>query len=241
MKIKGRTKKIILICVSIALLAALIWGVIYLFCFYIPEKQEEEELQRQVKEYYENKLEAYEKENNERAPFEVDIAFLGDSLTDGYNLSAYYPQYVTSNRGIGGETTYGLKERLKVSVYDLEPKAVVMLIGANNMDTMLDDYEDILIGLKDNLPETKIILVSLTSMGGEWGRKNETAAYNNVIIKKLAEKYGYTFVDMYSPLLNVETGEIYEQYTTDGGHLTAEGYRVFTDTLTPVIEEALNK
>ena len=241
MKIKGRTKKIILICVSIALLGALIWGAIYLFGYYIPEQQEKEELQRQVKEYYENKLEANEKENNERAPFEVDIAFLGDSLTDGYNLSAYYPQYVTSNRGIGGETTYGLKERLKVSVYDLEPKAVVMLIGANNMDTMLDDYEDILIGLKDNLPETKIILVSLTSMGGEWGRKNETAAYNNVIIKKLAEKYGYTFVDMYSPLLNVETGEIYEQYTTDGGHLTAEGYRVFTDTLTPVIEEALNK
>ena len=39
--------------------------------------------------------------------------------------------------------------------------------------------------------------------------------------------------------MNLETGEIYPEYTTDGGHLTAEGYRVFTDTLTPFIESQL--
>ena len=78
-------------------------------------------------------------------------------------------------------------------------------------------------------------------MSGEWGKKNHLAAYNNVRIKLLAEKYGYEFVDMYSALMNPETGEIYDEYTTDGGHLTSAGYEVFTRELTPVLDSLLNK
>ena len=71
---------------------------------------------------------------------EIDVAFLGDSLTDGYDLEKYYPEFKTANRGIAGETTGGLESRLQVSVYDLKPKVCVMLIGANNMDTMFKLY-----------------------------------------------------------------------------------------------------
>ena len=197
------------------------------------------ELERQILEYRENKFALYAEENSRYEDFEVDAAFLGDSLTDGYDLERYYPQYVVSNRGIGGETTTGLEQRLSLSLYELKPKVAVMLIGANNMDSMFDNYESILKGFKENAPNTKIILLSLTSMSGEWGKKNQLAAYNNVKIKMLAEKYGFAFVDLYSALMNLETGEIYPEYTTDGGHLTAEGYRVFTDTLTPFIESQL--
>ena len=73
------------------------------------------------------------------------------------------------------------------------------------------------------------------------GQGNELAAYNNVKIKKLADQYGFTYVDLYSPLMNVETGEIYPEYTTDGGHLTAKGYEVLTSQITPVLEELLAK
>ena len=172
----------------------------------------------------------------------MDVAFIGDSLTDGYDLKKYYPQYVTANRGIGGDTTFGLEQRLQVSLYDLKPKVVVMLIGANNMDSMFDNYESILISLKENLPDSKIVLLSLTAMGGEhWGRKNELAAYNNVKIKLYAEKYGFTFIDLFSALYDVEIGEVYEGYTVDGGHFTHEGYVVVTDQITPVLEELLGK
>ena len=213
---------------------------IFFFGFHLPEKREKEERERMVKEYYENKLSLYEKENNEYSDYEVDVAFLGDSLTDGYNLEAYYPQYKTANRGIGGETTHGLEKRLKVSAYDLKPKVVVMLIGGNNLDTMFENYEDILIGLRDNLPKTKVVLVSLTAMGQDWGRKNQLAAYNNVKIKKLAAKYGYEFVDLYTPLFDESTGEVYEGYTTDGAHFTQRGYEVVTNTITPAIDKALS-
>ena len=192
-----------------------------------------------VREYREGKMTSYAQENAEYADYEVDVVFLGDSLTDGYDVKNYYPQYVVSNRGISGDTTVGLEERLKVSLYDLKPKVAVMLIGANNMDSMFDNYEQILKGFKENVPNTKIILLSLTSMSGEWGKKNQLAAYNNVKIKMLAEKYSFEYVDLYTALFNIESGEIFAEYTTDGGHLTAKGYEVLTAQITPVIKSLL--
>ena len=203
------------------------------------EKDKAAQVQAQVQAYRDDKMAGYQAENAKYDDYEVDVAFLGDSLTDGYNVENYYPQYLVSNRGIGGETTIGLENRMQVSLYDLKPKVAVMLIGGNNMDTMFDNYENILKGFQQQVPNTKIILLSLTSMSGEWGKKNQLAAYNNVKIKMLAEKYGFAFVDLYSALLNLETGEIYSNYTTDGGHLTADGYKVLTQEITPAIETQL--
>lgn len=224
------------LCVALAIGAYVLFGVV------LPEQQKKEERARQVQQYRDAKMEQYRKENERYADYEVEVAFLGDSLTDGYELSKYYPQYITANRGIGGDTTYDLEGRLQESVYDLKPQVAVMLIGANNMDTMLENYESILQGLKENLPNTKVVILSLTAMGGEhWGPKNQLAAYNNVSIKLLADKYGFTFVDLYSPLYDVSIGEVYEGYTVDGGHFTHEGYTVVTAQITPVLQELLGK
>lgn len=220
---------------SITLIAVLIW----FFGFHLPKVEKDKNQQQLVKEYYDNKLNLYQQENDKYSDYEVDVAFLGDSLTDGYNLKLYYSDYVVSNRGIGGETTHGLEERLKVSAYDLKPKVVVMLIGGNNLNTMFENYEDILIGLKDNLPNTKVILLSLTAMGKDWGHKNEIACLNNVKIKLLAEKYDYTFVDLFTPLFDINIGEVYSDYTTDGAHFTSKGYEVVTSVVKPVIDSLL--
>ena len=220
---------------SITLIAVLIW----FFGFHLPKVEKDKNQQQLVKEYYDNKLNLYQQENDKYSDYEVDVVFLGDSLTDGYNLKLYYPDYVVSNRGIGGETTHGLEERLKVSAYDLKPKVVVMLIGGNNLNTMFENYEDILIGLKDNLPNTKVILLSLTAMGKDWKHKNEIACLNNVKIKLLAEKYDYTFVDLFTPLFDINIGEVYSDYTTDGAHFTSKGYEVVTSVVKPVIDSLL--
>ena len=239
MKLPIKKRYFIPLCAVALVLLAL--AIVY-FAIVLPKEREEEELKAAVRAYYDAKLEQYERENVEYEDFEVDVAFIGDSLTDGYDLATYYPQYVTANRGIGGDTTFGVEERLQVSLFDLKPKVVVMLIGANNMDTMLQNYESILQSLKENLPESKIVLCSLTAMGGEhWGRKNQLAAYNNVSIKLLAQKYGYTYVDLYSALYDVSIGEVYEGYTVDGGHFTHEGYTVVTAQITPVLEKLLEK
>ena len=117
-----------------------------------------------------------------------------------------------------------------------------MLIGANNMNEMFTNYEKLLIGFKQNLPDTKVVLLSLTAMGGEhWGAKNQLASYNNVKIKKYAEKYGYYFVDLFTPMFDETTGEVYEGYTVDGGHFTKLGYDVVTSLVKPIVSQALSE
>lgn len=234
---KKRLKVFIVFALIIAILSSLAY-------IYLKNKEEERkiiELQQMLEDYYNGKVEQFKEENKSIIPGETDVVFLGDSLTDGCDLSLYYPEYTTLNRGIGGDTTIGLEKRLDVSVYAVQPKVVVMLIGANNFSTMFDNYENILISLKENLPQSKIILVSLTSMGGTWGKNNNLAAFNNVKIRALAEKYGYEFVDVYTPLLNFETNEIYEEYTSDGGHLTHEGYLVLTGEIKTVINKVMTE
>ena len=194
-----------------------------------------EELMEMFRMYYSEKVVMFKRENLEYAGVEVDAVFLGDSLTDGCDLSYYYPEIVALNRGIGGDTTHGLLDRLEQSVFGVNTKVVVLLIGANNLKTMLDDYEDIVKTIKERMPQSKLIICSLTSMGGEWGRNNALAIANNVQIEIIAKKYGCQFVDLFNPLLNKETGEIYEHYTSDGGHLTPDGYRVITDCIKEVL------
>lgn len=192
-------------------------------------------------EFYNGKLAMFQEENQEYAHKTVDAVFLGDSLTDGYDVKSYYPEYTVLNRGIGGDTTIWLEKRLDVSLYNVKTKVAIMLIGANNMETMFENYQRILQSFKENVPKTKIILLSLTSMGREWGKKNQLAAYNNVKIKKLAEQYGFEFVDLYSALLNLEDGEIFDEYTTDGGHLTPKGYEVLTNCIKPVLQKLVDE
>ncbi len=221
----------IIITVSIVLAAAIICGAVYCFGFLLPQMKANNE----VESYYAQKLESYREENEAYEDYEIEVAFLGDSLTEGYDLAKYYPQYKTANRGIGGETTHGLEKRLQVSVYDLKPKTIVLLIGGNNLDTMFENYENILSGINENLPQTDVALVSLTAMGGDWAHKNQLAKENNEKILMLAQKYEYTYVDIYSKLLDKTTGQIAAEFTTDGVHLTPQGYEVFTKTLEPVI------
>lgn len=214
--------------------------IVGLLAFSLTGCKENDEWEQLVEEYRANKMAIYEEENEMYADYEVDVAFIGDSLTDGYDVKRFYSDYLVSNRGISGDTTFDLENRLEVSLYDLKPKIVVMLIGANNFKTMFDNYEEILVGFKTNLPNTRVILLSLTSMSMEWGKNNNIAKNNNIIIKSLAEKYSFEYVDLYNALLNEETGEIYEEYTTDGGHLTEAGYVVLTNEITPVLEDELN-
>lgn len=235
----SKKRKIIIAIVAAAILLAV--GLTCVLAVTLHKRQEREQHKQAVQAYRDAKFAIYGSENEKYADYEVDVAFLGDSLTDLYDLEKYYPQYLTANRGIGGDTTFDLEDRLGLSVYELKPKVAVMLIGVNNIDSMLDNYERILKGLRDNLPDTEIVLLSLTSMSGTWGLNNHLAAYNNVHIKLLAEKYGLEYVDLYSALLNPKTGEIHAEYTIDGCHLTPAGYEAVTDAVTPTLEKLLGK
>jgi len=236
----SKKKRALIIAIAVLCAAALITGLCF-FISWLNQRRKQAELARQVLEYTKNKLAIYVAENEKYADYEVDVAFLGDSLTDGYPIEQFYPQFVVSNRGIGGDTTFTLQARLQTSVLDLKPKVIVMLIGGNNLDTMFENYKEILRTFQQQLPQTKIVLLSLTSMGGDWAEKNELAALNNVKLRLIAQQYGHEFVDLFTPLFDLETGMLKAEYTTDGAHLTHAGYEVVTATVTPVLMRLLSE
>lgn len=233
-------KKALIISLLIGLpIAAIVISTLTTY-FVLKQKNEEKinELYKLAFEaHYNDRVNLFKEEN--KNAIDIDVVFLGDSLTEGYDVQSYYSEYTVLNRGIGGDTTFGVEKRLKESVYDAHPKITAMLIGANNFDTMLDNYENILIDFKDKAPDMKVILLSLTSMTKNWGRNNEKAKKNNIEIEKYASKYGYYFVNLYDPLLDSNTNELKMDYTTDGGHLTSAGYEVVTAQIKPVISMIL--
>ena len=233
-------KKRILIISLILFGIALISFLFFLVFKIIPDYQKKKENERLITEYRENKRIKFIEENNKYSDYEVEVAFLGDSLTDGCDTQKYYPDYLNVNRGIGGDRTSDVLNRLSYSVYDLKPQVIVLLIGGNNLDTMFNDYEDILKGFKTNLPNTKVILVSLTAMGKSLQAKNSIAKENNVKIEELANIYNYYYVNVYDALLNKDTNAIYDEYTTDGAHLTHDGYLVLTSLINNKLKEILN-
>ena len=235
-------KKIIIIsaiCVSLALIVA---ALLVLILHVLPERErarEQREFFEFLQQYYKDKSANFAEENKTLG--EVDVAFIGDSLTDGYDLKMYYPEMKVINRGIGGDTTHGVLARLDASIIEPAPRVVVMMIGTNNLGDMFTDYEEILIKLKSELPDTKVVILSIPPSCGDYASRNGQIAINNVKIKSLAEKYDYTYVDVFTPLFDFERNELRAEYTTDGIHFTPLGYEVITAEVNPVLEELLSE
>jgi len=190
-----------------------------------------------TKAYHEKKMNEFIEDAKNYDGKSTDVVFLGDSLTDYCNLDNYYSGYSKVNRGIGGDTTTGVIERLKLSVYDFNPKVVVLLIGGNNIYTMKDDYEDIIENILSNCPKTKMVLVSLAPATREFSYINQYEDDRNKFISRLAKHYGFEYVDINTPLKDTVTGKLRDEYTCDGIHFSHEGYLV----VTPLIDKAIKK
>jgi lysophospholipase L1-like esterase len=68
------------------------------------------------------------------------VVLLGDSITQGWgdDFSGWFPGVQIANRGISGDTSRGVLIRLKEDVLALQPRAVVLLIGTNDLEEKAD-------------------------------------------------------------------------------------------------------
>ena len=120
-----------------------------------------------LEEYYDNKCLAFGVQNANAS--KGQIVFIGDSITDLYLLDDHYADlpFACYNRGIGGDTTSGVLKRLKVSLFDITPKTVVLLIGTNDInggvgdEVILSNYRQIIDEIFDNLPGVELYCVSI--------------------------------------------------------------------------------
>ena len=208
------------------------------------DKKAEEEAYRLYFDLYQERLDEYSKENKTKT--DVDVVFIGDSLTDGYDIDSFYPDYVALNRGIGGDRIEWLIDRMVVSAYDVNPKVIVVLIAGNDVlagrstDYILTKYNELIDKIKTNLPDTRIIIQSHYPTGKDYADKNAIMLELNRLEEKMASSKGCVFVDIYPHLLD-DSGKLADNFTTDGVHINNDGYQIVTDLLTPEIDKLLSE
>ncbi len=216
--------------------ALLLFGVLLL-----PSCQEADE--HVVSDYHKNKVAQFEEENKNKTS--CDVVFLGDSLTDLYDVNAFYPQWDVLNRGIGGDRTYNVLDILPISAYAVHPKVAILQIGINDifagrkLSSIEKDYESILKKIKENMPDCQLFIESLYPLTSTSAFQNDKVRDFNPKIEALAKKYSFPYIDMHTPLLDPQTNELKESYTLEGLHLVDAGYEVITNVLTPYIAAAL--
>lgn len=170
-----------------------------------------------------------------------DIVFLGNSITAGVEWRELLGLDKARNRGISGDISYGVLERLD-EVANGKPAKVFVLIGINDISRNIPDsqilrnYRRIIEGIRSKSPATKIYFHTLLPVNNEFTQfknhynKDEHILAVNAGLKKIAAETGITVIDLYPHFLDA-SGKLDKRYTIDGLHLTAPGYKVWAGLL----------
>ena len=166
--------------------------------------------------------------------------FVGDSIIDGFLVEEYFPDTLVLNRGISGDDTSGVLNRIKESIIDITPKQVILMIGTNDqlygksgVET-IENYTSILSTIKAGSPSTKVLVQSILPTG----QKSSSNAYLSKLnsqIKSLAEENGYIYINLWNDFLDSE-GNLDTRYSKDGLHLNALGYLKWAEKLKPYLD-----
>jgi len=163
------------------------------------------------------------------------IVFLGDSITFRSEWSEFFPDENVINRGIGGDTTEGVYNRLD-SILENNPNKIFLMIGINDIlqgkkiDETSKNYKLILEKIKSSSPKTQVYIQSVLPVNNRIKGvriDNKDIINLNKKIKELATQSGYEFLDIYSLLS--ESNQLQEKFTVDGIHLTGEAYKEWVD------------
>jgi poly(3-hydroxybutyrate) depolymerase/lysophospholipase L1-like esterase len=123
------------------------------------------------------------------------VVFLGDSITQGWgNVAKDFPNLKTANRGISGDTSRGVRYRLREDVLDLNPKAVSLLIGTNDLalggepEQVIANIQAIIAELQKQNPTVGIVLNRVMPRGPEPGKFPDKIKKLNGLIDEMVKK-----------------------------------------------------
>lgn len=179
--------------------------------------------------------------------------FLGDSITEQYDLKEYYEDYPVVNSGVSGDFTSSIVENMKKRVYDYNPSKVFLLIGINDLrkgndvSEIVSNTKEIIELIKENRPYSEIYLESIYPINKTDDDKisdsvrdiefdNEKIIEVNDLLKDLAKDEKITYVDLYNKLID-DDGNLNISYTKDGLHISSEGYECITKELMKYIKD----
>jgi len=179
-----------------------------------------------------------------RAPEEHDaIVFLGDSITHGWSdVGSLFPGVKVANRGIGGDTTRGVLYRLQDDVIALRPRAVVLLIGTNDLEeyaepaTIAANLKLILAALKRHDPAMPVVLCTVFPSSATKTRPaNRIRRVNELYAEAVKDEPQVTLLDTW-PLFADVHGDANAGEFPDLLHPNGIGYAKWSAALHPILE-----
>lgn len=189
--------------------------------------------------YYQHRRSLFEELVEVKNP----IIFLGDSLTDSceWNEMLNHPQIV--NRGIIGDTTDGVLDRLS-PILASQPRQIFLMIGINDLARKKDfsgilvNYQQILATIQQQSPQTEVYVKSVLPINKtlfQEGPSNEMIRNLNTQLQRLSENYSYSYIDLHSQLVD-ENQQLDKRYTLDGLHLNGTAYLIWKAAIEPYVE-----
>ena len=186
-------------------------------------------------------------------PKEVDLVFLGDSITRGWEgngakvLAELRRTYSIHTLGIGGDRVQHNIWRVRNGEFDgYRARLVMLMIGTNN--NYGDTPEDVAAGIKVLLadirakqPQAKIVLVPVFPRGEfPTDAKRMQNAAVNAIIKGYADGEHVIWLDFTDKLVQPD-GTISEDLMPDFLHPKEAGYRIWAEAARPIFKQVCGK
>ena len=161
-----------------------------------------------------------------------DIVFVGDSLVAEGRWQELFPEAPIKNRGIGGDTSTDVLERLP-QITDASPAAIFVAVGTNDLaeepqnKIIAANIESVLRQIREESPESSIYLNAVLP--------REPAASERIVelngrLEAVAGELGATWIDLY-PAFADETGGLRAELTNDALHLNGDGYLLWRDRI----------
>ena len=189
---------------------------------------------------------------NKKYALKNQTVLLGDSITDFFNYYELFFDFCKSsgqavyNRGISGDTTDRLLERLYDNVLSIEPKNIVLLIGTNDigrglpLSMTLENVEKIITDTKKACPDVNFIVEAVYPINENMRDKFEKRSnkkikeMNNEFIK-LCEKHNCIWLD-FTDKLKDKDGNLKEELTYDGLHVNVQAYEIIAENVIPLLK-----
>lgn len=170
------------------------------------------------------------------------VVFLGDSITHGWgdDVGGSFPGLKVANRGIGGDTSRGVLHRLPGDVLAVRPRAVVLLIGTNDLahkagpEVITGNVKLILAALRRENPKMPVVLCAVFPSSATKQRPVDRIQRLNELYQAVVkDDPGVTFIDTWSIFANTQ-GDAKPEEFPDLLHPNAAGYAKFAGALHPV-------
>jgi len=178
----------------------------------------------------------------EKLDYKCDILFFGHSQIEASDFRKYFPNKNIVTSGYPGDNVKGMILRVD-QIKSLKPNKIFLMCGVNSLG-MRDDvfklkYDELINAIKKASPNSELYVFNiLPECDGELGKtsQNSKIIKRNEFIKDYTSQKNIKMIDLYSIYADKD-GNLFEEITYDGIHLTPNGYDRWANAIKPYVND----